>query len=61
MRHIVDAPIYSALLANLDAFTLFSYLSAENGPGATFSWSPMGLGRHEDGRDASSQKLARHS
>jgi hypothetical protein len=36
MRHIVDAPIYSALLANLDAFTLFSYLSAENGPVATF-------------------------
>ena len=36
MRHIVEAPIYSALLANLDAFTLFSYLSAENGPGAKF-------------------------
>jgi hypothetical protein len=36
MQNIVQAPFYSALIANLDALALYSYLSAENGPAAEF-------------------------
>jgi hypothetical protein len=36
MQNIVEAPFYSALIANLDALALYSYLSAENGPAAQF-------------------------
>jgi Bifunctional DNA primase/polymerase, N-terminal/Primase C terminal 1 (PriCT-1) len=36
MQNIVEAPFYSALIANLDALALYSYLSAENGPAAEF-------------------------
>jgi hypothetical protein len=36
MQHIVEARFYSALVANIPALALFSYLSAENGPNATF-------------------------
>jgi hypothetical protein len=36
MQNIVEAPFYSALIANLPALALYSYLSAENGPAAEF-------------------------
>jgi hypothetical protein len=36
MQNIVEAPFYSALIADLDALALYSYLSAENGPAAEF-------------------------
>jgi Bifunctional DNA primase/polymerase, N-terminal len=36
MQNIVEAPFYSALIANLPALALYSYLSAENGPAAQF-------------------------
>jgi hypothetical protein len=36
MNHIVEAPEYDALVANVGALALFAYLSAENGPGADF-------------------------
>jgi hypothetical protein len=36
MQNIVEAPFYSALIANLNALALYSYLSAENGPAAEF-------------------------
>jgi len=36
MNHIVEAPEYGALVANVGALALFAYLSAENGPGAEF-------------------------
>jgi hypothetical protein len=36
MQHIVEAPVYGALIANTDALALFAYLSAENGPDAEF-------------------------
>jgi hypothetical protein len=36
MQNIVEAPFYSALIADLDALALYSYLSAENGPAAQF-------------------------
>jgi hypothetical protein len=36
MNHILTKPMFTALVANLDALALFAYLSAENGPSATF-------------------------
>jgi hypothetical protein len=36
MQNIVEAPFYSALISNLPALALYSYLSAENGPAAEF-------------------------
>jgi hypothetical protein len=36
MQNIVEAPFYAALVANLPALALYSYLSAENGPNAQF-------------------------
>jgi hypothetical protein len=36
MQNIVEAPFYAALIADLDALALYSYLSAENGPAAEF-------------------------
>jgi hypothetical protein len=36
MQNIVEAPFYSALIADLPALALYSYLSAENGPAAEF-------------------------
>jgi hypothetical protein len=36
MRHIVEAPVYEALVANTGALALFAYLSAENGSDAQF-------------------------
>ena len=36
MNHIVQAPVYEGLVANLEAMALFAYLSAENGPDAEF-------------------------
>jgi len=36
INHMVEAPEYNALVANVDALALFAYLSAENGPGANF-------------------------
>jgi hypothetical protein len=36
MQHVVEAPFYSALVSDLNALALFSYLSAENGPAAQF-------------------------
>jgi len=36
MRNIVEAPFYSALIADLPALALYSYLSAENGPNSQF-------------------------
>ena len=43
MQHIVEAPVFGALIANPDALALFAYLSAENGPDAEF-WIADGLG-----------------
>ena len=36
MNHIVESPIYSKLVDNMDALALFAYLSAENGLDAEF-------------------------
>jgi hypothetical protein len=36
MQNIVEAPVFAALIANLDAWALFAYLAAENGPNAQF-------------------------
>jgi hypothetical protein len=36
MQNIVEAPFYSALISNLPALALYSYLSAENGPNSQF-------------------------
>jgi hypothetical protein len=36
MQNIVEAPFYSALITDLPALALYSYLSAENGPAAQF-------------------------
>lgn len=42
VNHIVEAPVYSRLVANIEAMALFAYLSAENGPEAEF-WIADGL------------------
>ncbi len=44
MNHIVDAPEYDALVANVGALALFAYLSAENGSRAEFMIAD-GLGK----------------
>lgn len=43
MNHIVEAPVFAALVAKPEALALFAYLSAENGPDAEF-WIADGLG-----------------
>jgi hypothetical protein len=36
MQNLLEGPTYMALVSNLNAFALFSYLSAENGPRSRF-------------------------